>query len=144
MFGGCSCYDRRRWFLLSMFLLKVFSEWKFEIFVFENCCRDWGRRFMRLYEQYTSWDNPKDPHRPLVIGYISPDYFTHSVSYFIEAPVSHHDYANCKVVVYSAVVKVLINFNIAHRSFATCNPMHLLAFWTHSFAFDHISEQPQF
>lgn len=67
--------------------------------------RDWGRRFMRLYEQYTSWDNPKDPHRPLVIGYISPDYFTHSVSYFIEAPISHHDYANCKVVVYSAVVK---------------------------------------
>ncbi|EXB54601.1 putative UDP-N-acetylglucosamine--peptide N-acetylglucosaminyltransferase SPINDLY [Morus notabilis] len=67
--------------------------------------RDWGRRFMRLYQQYTSWDNPKDPERPLVIGYISPDYFTHSVSYFIEAPLSHHDYANYKVVVYSAVVK---------------------------------------
>ncbi|KAL0338664.1 UNVERIFIED_CONTAM: putative UDP-N-acetylglucosamine--peptide N-acetylglucosaminyltransferase SPINDLY [Sesamum angustifolium] len=67
--------------------------------------RDWGRRFMRLFLQYNSWDNIKDPERPLVIGYVSPDYFTHSVSYFIEAPLIYHDYANYKVVVYSAVVK---------------------------------------
>lgn len=63
---------------------------------------------MRLHQQYTSWDNRKDPERPLVIGYVSPDYFTHSVSYFIEAPLVFHDYANYKVVVYSAVVKVLL------------------------------------
>ncbi|CAN1772282.1 Probable UDP-N-acetylglucosamine--peptide N-acetylglucosaminyltransferase SPINDLY [Linum perenne] len=67
--------------------------------------RDWGRRFLRLYPQYTSWDNPKEPERPLVIGYVSPDYFTHSVSYFIEAPLVYHDYSKFKVVVYSAVVK---------------------------------------
>ncbi|KAK7345311.1 hypothetical protein VNO77_15912 [Canavalia gladiata] len=67
--------------------------------------RDWGRRFMRLYPQFTSWDNSKDPDRPLVIGYVSPDYFTHSVSYFIEAPLLYHDYTNYKVIVYSAVVK---------------------------------------
>ncbi|KAI6674057.1 hypothetical protein NL676_001963 [Syzygium grande] len=67
--------------------------------------RDWGRRFMRLFPQYTSWENTKDPDRPLVIGYVSPDYFTHSVSYFIEAPLSYHDYPNYNVVVYSAVVK---------------------------------------
>ncbi|XP_010534409.1 PREDICTED: probable UDP-N-acetylglucosamine--peptide N-acetylglucosaminyltransferase SPINDLY isoform X2 [Tarenaya hassleriana] len=67
--------------------------------------RDWGRRFMKLYPQYTSWDNSKDPERPLVIGYISPDFFTHSVSYFIGAPLAHHDCTNYKVVVYSAVVK---------------------------------------
>jgi protein O-GlcNAc transferase len=42
-----------------------------------------------------------------VIGYVSPDFFTHSVSYFIEAPLVYHDYGNYKVVVYSAVVKVL-------------------------------------
>ncbi|KAK8633119.1 hypothetical protein V6N13_013973 [Hibiscus sabdariffa] len=67
--------------------------------------RGWGRRFMRLYPQYNSWENLKDPERPLVIGYISPDYFTHSVSYFIEAPLIYHDYGNYQVVVYSAVVK---------------------------------------
>lgn len=67
--------------------------------------RDWGRRFMKLYPQYTSWDNSKDSERPLIVGYVSPDYFTHSVSYFIDAPLSFHDYSNYKVVVYSAVVK---------------------------------------
>lgn len=28
--------------------------------------------------------------RPLRVGYISPDLFTHSVSYFAEAPLSQH------------------------------------------------------
>lgn len=67
--------------------------------------REWGKRFMKLYTQYTSWDNSKVADRPLVIGYVSPDFFTHSVSYFVEAPLAHHDYSNCKVVVYSGVVK---------------------------------------
>ncbi|KAL4574346.1 hypothetical protein LXL04_021175 [Taraxacum kok-saghyz] len=66
---------------------------------------DWGWRFMRLYPQYTTWENSKDPERPLVTGYVSPDYFTHSVSYFIEAPLIYHDYGKFKVVVYLAVVK---------------------------------------
>lgn len=67
--------------------------------------REWGRRFIRLYQPYTSWDNPKVMERPLIIGYVSPDYFTHSVSYFIEAPLLYHDYTEYQVVVYSAVVK---------------------------------------
>ncbi|KAL4605921.1 hypothetical protein ACB092_09G065300 [Castanea dentata] len=67
--------------------------------------REWGKRFMRLFPQYTSWDNQKDLERPLVIGYVSPDFFTHSVSYFIEAPLVYHNYEKYKVVVYSAVVK---------------------------------------
>ncbi|KAG0501695.1 hypothetical protein HPP92_001767 [Vanilla planifolia] len=67
--------------------------------------REWGRRFLRLYPQYTIWDNSKVMERPLVVGYVSPDYFTHSVSYFIEAPLTFHDYTEYQVVVYSAVVK---------------------------------------
>nr|CAB3503045.1 unnamed protein product [Digitaria exilis] len=67
--------------------------------------REWGKRFMKLYPQHTSLGNSKIADRPLIIGYVSPDYFTHYVSYFIEAPLTHHDYANCKVVVYSGVVK---------------------------------------
>ncbi|CAM0911619.1 unnamed protein product [Alopecurus aequalis] len=67
--------------------------------------REWGKRFMKLYAQYTSWDNSKVADRPLVIGYVSPDFFTHSVSYFVEAPLAHHDYTKCKVVIYSGVVK---------------------------------------
>lgn len=71
---------------------------------------------MRLFPQYTSWENTKDPDRPLVIGYVSPDYFTHSVSYFIEAPLSYHDYSNYNVVVYSAVVKVQFTFELMTTS----------------------------
>eukprot|EP00271_Cylindrocystis_brebissonii_P002015 TRINITY_DN1235_c5_g1_i1.p1 TRINITY_DN1235_c5_g1~~TRINITY_DN1235_c5_g1_i1.p1 ORF type:complete len:1248 (+),score=300.78 TRINITY_DN1235_c5_g1_i1:179-3922(+) len=68
--------------------------------------REWGRRFTRLFPEQTAWDAcTKDPDRPLTIGYISPDFFTHSVSYFVEAPLVHHDYANFSVSVYSAVVK---------------------------------------
>lgn len=67
--------------------------------------REWGKRFSRLYPEFTTWGNSKERDRPLVIGYISPDYFTHSVSYFVEAPLVHHNYSNYKVVVYSAVVK---------------------------------------
>lgn len=91
---------------------------KFEIF--GSTCRDWGIRFMRLFPQYTSWENPKDPERPLVIGYVSPDYFTHSVSYFIEAPLAHHDYANYKVVVYSAVVKVILGYSSRSIKYLSC------------------------
>lgn len=39
------------------------------------------------------------------VGYVSPDMFTHSVSYFAEAPLSHHDPARVKLFVYSCVGK---------------------------------------
>ncbi|GJP63563.1 hypothetical protein CLOP_g20626, partial [Closterium sp. NIES-67] len=67
--------------------------------------RDWGERFSRLFPRFSSWPNSCRPERRLVVGYISPDYFTHSVSYFIEAPLTYHDPNVVKVVVYSAVVK---------------------------------------
>ncbi|GJN04272.1 hypothetical protein PR202_ga21805 [Eleusine coracana subsp. coracana] len=67
--------------------------------------REWGKRFMKSCPQYTSWDNSKASDHPLIIGYVSPDYFIHSVSYFIEAPLTHHEYTNYKVIVYSGVVK---------------------------------------
>ena len=50
----------------------------------------------------------------MIIGYISPDYFTHSVSYFIEAPLVHHDYTSYRIVVYSAVVKVGATLCLLH------------------------------
>lgn len=38
-----------------------------------------------------------EPDRPLRIGYISPDFFTHSVSYFIEVSthIMHHTHTPC-------------------------------------------------
>ena len=49
-----------------------------------------------------SFNNAVTADRPLVVGYISPDFFTHSVSYFIEAALANHDPAKVKVVCYSS------------------------------------------
>ena len=38
--------------------------------------------------------------RRLRVGYLSPDLFTHSVSYFAEAPLAHHDPAAVALHVY--------------------------------------------
>lgn len=46
-----------------------------------------------------------DAQRPIVVGYLSPDLFTHSVSYFIEAPLRFHDPARARVIVYSCVLR---------------------------------------
>ena len=40
------------------------------------------------------------------VGYVSPDLFTHSVSYFAEAPLAHHDPARVRHIVYCCVPKV--------------------------------------
>ena len=42
---------------------------------------------------------------PLVVGYVSPDLFLHSVSYFAEAPLRHHNPACVKLIVYSVCAK---------------------------------------
>jgi len=41
----------------------------------------------------------------LTVGYISPDLYTHSVSYFAEAPLTWHDAARVRCIVYSATPK---------------------------------------
>jgi protein O-GlcNAc transferase len=41
--------------------------------------------------------------RPPVVGYLSPDLCTHSVSYFVDAPLRHHDPTRAQVIVYSCV-----------------------------------------
>ncbi|GIL54275.1 hypothetical protein Vafri_9837 [Volvox africanus] len=76
-------------------------------------CRRWGGRAGgttpperwcpgRSAPSALSWE----PDRPLRIGYISPDLFTHSVSYFAEAPLTHHSPARgYQHYVYSCVPK---------------------------------------
>lgn len=43
--------------------------------------------------------------RPLVVGYISPDLFVHSVSYFAEAPLTWHSPQVVSPIVYSCVMR---------------------------------------
>jgi len=69
--------------------------------------RSWGMQFEQQYaaDRYTMWMNPKTLDRPLRIGFISADFFTHSVSYFIEAPLRYADKSKTFVVCYSNVAR---------------------------------------
>lgn len=69
--------------------------------------RQWGENIESKVEvQFRSYKaNPggglSDP--PLRVGYISPDFYTHSVSYFIHAALRYHDPAFVHVTCYSDV-----------------------------------------
>ncbi len=52
-------------------------------------------------------DADQEPDRRLTVGYVSPDLFTHSVSYFAEAPLRHHCKDAVRLIVYNCVPKVL-------------------------------------
>jgi predicted O-linked N-acetylglucosamine transferase (SPINDLY family) len=65
--------------------------------------RSWGRRFSALFPAARHWDNEPRRDRVLRIGYLSADFFTHSVSYFIEAPLRFADRRRFFVVCYSNV-----------------------------------------
>jgi len=57
--------------------------------IFREHCR-WGQRYCKDAIRFTSWDNNRDTDRVLKIGYMSADFFTHSVSYFIEVYLHPH------------------------------------------------------
>uniref|UniRef100_A0A7S0GQR6 Probable UDP-N-acetylglucosamine--peptide N-acetylglucosaminyltransferase SPINDLY n=1 Tax=Amorphochlora amoebiformis TaxID=1561963 RepID=A0A7S0GQR6_9EUKA len=67
----------------------------------------WGMFFQSMYHPYTSWNNDitTGHERKLVIGYISGDFFTHSVSYFIELPLKLADDTQVMNICYSNVAR---------------------------------------
>eukprot|EP00928_Gymnodinium_smaydae_P026566 TRINITY_DN20819_c0_g2_i1.p1 TRINITY_DN20819_c0_g2~~TRINITY_DN20819_c0_g2_i1.p1 ORF type:complete len:877 (+),score=152.73 TRINITY_DN20819_c0_g2_i1:54-2633(+) len=66
--------------------------------------RTWGERFEKsVAPTFTSWATLEPQGRTLRVGYISPDFFTHSVSYFIHAALRFHDPQFVHVTCYSDV-----------------------------------------
>lgn len=64
--------------------------------------RAWAERFCReVGAPYTSWPNPKVAGRKIRIGYISPDFFHHSVSFFCHALLEHHSRDNFDIFIYA-------------------------------------------
>lgn len=67
--------------------------------------RQWGNACMQKYEVQTKWSNNTDPERPLKIGYVSHDFFTHSVAYFLEPILQNYSKKNFKIYCYANVEK---------------------------------------
>ncbi len=49
--------------------------------------------------------NDRNPHRQLRIGYVSPDFMRHSVSYFIEPVIKVHDRSQVEIYCYAQVTR---------------------------------------
>lgn len=65
----------------------------------------WGRRFADAVPVSTSHANSPAPDRVLRIGYVSPDYYRHSVAYFFESLLDGHDRDAFEIVGYGQVVE---------------------------------------
>lgn len=64
----------------------------------------WGEKFQQLFKQTFKHKVEKKANRILRIGYISPDFYTHSVSYFIHAILENHS-SNFHITCYSNTVR---------------------------------------
>lgn len=66
--------------------------------------RAWAARHAEpLQDRHPPPANDRSPQRRLRIGYVSPDFCNHSVSYFVEPLLAHHDPAQVEVYCYSDV-----------------------------------------
>lgn len=66
--------------------------------------KDWGCQLeRRVPATYSSWEAPSSDAEPIRVGYISPDFYSHSVSYFIHAALQYHDPSRVHVTCYSDV-----------------------------------------
>lgn len=63
----------------------------------------WAHRHGKASNQHKAHANSADPERRLRIAYVTPDLREHSVAYFIEPILAHHDPDHYEVYCYSAV-----------------------------------------
>src|SRR5205807_6500781 len=67
--------------------------------------REWDRRFGHPATQVTAHAKVREPERRLKIGYVSPDFRTHSVAFFLEPLLRAHDRQNVEVYCYADVAR---------------------------------------
>lgn len=64
----------------------------------------WNEKYARpLKAEIRPDDRDRDPHRPLRIGYVSPDFCNHPVGRFMLPLLSHHDRSQFQIICYSDV-----------------------------------------
>jgi predicted O-linked N-acetylglucosamine transferase (SPINDLY family) len=66
--------------------------------------RNWANRHeLPLAKRQSSHQNDPNPNRPLRIGYVSADFRRHSVAFFLEPAIDHHDRSQFELFCYSDV-----------------------------------------
>ncbi len=71
--------------------------------VFRAHC-DWGAALVaRQTEPEPAFTNAPDPDRVLRVGYVSPDFRQHSITYFLESLLAQHDRAAVEIFAYAEV-----------------------------------------
>lgn len=65
----------------------------------------WGKRLNIKPDTHRHPYSGTDPDRKLRIGYLSPDFRTHSVAYFIEPVLAHHDHMAFEIYCYAEVAR---------------------------------------
>jgi predicted O-linked N-acetylglucosamine transferase (SPINDLY family) len=67
--------------------------------------REWGRRHAYAGAGMAAYRGSRVADRPLRIGYVSPDFYEHAVTFFFEPLLANHDRAKVVPVCYSATRK---------------------------------------
>ncbi len=63
----------------------------------------WARAQVKSPPRSVSFSNPREPNRPLRVGYVSPDLRLHPVGRFIEPALAHHDRSQYQIFVYADI-----------------------------------------
>ncbi len=64
----------------------------------------WAEKYTLNSDNNHDFTNNKEPKKRLRIGYISPDFRSHSIAYFLEPILAHHDKEHFEIFCYSAVM----------------------------------------
>jgi predicted O-linked N-acetylglucosamine transferase (SPINDLY family) len=67
--------------------------------------RDWNERHAKALPRPAGYDNDRTAARRLKVGYLSADFRRHSVAYFLEPLIAHHDRAAVEVFCYAEVAQ---------------------------------------
>ena len=67
--------------------------------------RRWGETYAPRPEKLSAHANSREPERRLRIGYVSADFRDHSVAFFIEPVLAHHDRTRFDIYCYANVAK---------------------------------------
>src|SRR6185437_1128279 len=67
--------------------------------------RTWDERYGAGIPRQTAYANDRTPERRLRVGYVSPDFRTHSVAYFLMPLLKAHDRTVVEVFCYSDVIR---------------------------------------